>query len=125
MLLFTSPLFLTTMPLWAVTGVVQKEEPASSYCQHRAMWPLSWTSASESAPTGATLSSAQEVECEVFSYFPAIFNGRYATTAAAAKPTDSGVPSSRDLAHFPNFLDDLPCLSYEERECSCGPHHPV
>jgi hypothetical protein len=70
----------------------------------------------KAAATGAVLSSAQEVEDEITSYFATIFSGRHAATAAAAEPVDSGASFVPNPAHFPTFLNGLPRLSQLERD---------
>jgi hypothetical protein len=57
------------------------------------------------------------VQDEVFSFFSAIFQGRHVAAADPANdPVDSGTPFSPDLLAFPQFLDNLPQLSPEERD---------
>jgi hypothetical protein len=57
---------------------------------------------------GATLTSAQDVEDEVSSYFSTHFKGRHAVAAAASGPGTLVSPSLLPLAHFPTFLNGLP-----------------
>ncbi len=63
---------------------------------------------------GCTLTSEDEVQAEVLSFFEAIFQGRHA--AAQGEPVDSGHPFVPDMQLFPQFLLGLPTLLPEDRD---------
>jgi hypothetical protein len=67
-----------------------------------------------SAAMGAILSSDQEVDDKIATYFAAIFNSHHAATAAS-EPVNSRVSFVPNSAHFFTFHNGLPHLSQEER----------
>ena len=66
------------------------------------------------AADGTVLTSSEDVEAEVSSYFTALFHGRHVASAATG-PVDSGVTFQPDETLFPSFLTGLPTLSPEQR----------
>ncbi len=66
--------------------------------------------------TGRVLTSEDEVQAEVLSFFEAIFQGRHVAAAGAAGPVDSGQTFSPAAQLFPTFLESLPTLHPEDRD---------
>jgi hypothetical protein len=62
------------------------------------------------------LSSPAAVENEISSFFEALFHGRHVASNLEAGPIDSGGTFQPDEQLFPDFLNNLPALSEDDRE---------